>query len=69
MKSITVNASRTYNVQVGSGLLSKLDLFAAEFKSSCNVAIISDSNVWPIYGKKVEDILTSVGFHLINYVL
>lgn len=67
MKSITVHASSVYQVQIGSGLLEKSGLLVSEIKSPCKAAIISDSNVWPLYGARVRDSLLAAGFRIVNY--
>jgi len=68
MKTISVRASRTYEVVIGSQLLPQLGQFAAELKKSGKAAIISDSNVWPIYGQTVTDSLLAAGFQTVHFV-
>jgi len=69
MKTITVNASKSYDVLIGNGLLSKLgEHMVSVLNKTCKVAIISDSNVWPIYGENVEQTLRNAGFDLVNFV-
>lgn len=68
MKTITVNASTKYNVHIGSGLLSQLGDFAAQAQHCCNVAIVSDSNVWPLYGDIAADSLKRSGFSVEHFV-
>ena len=67
MKSVTVSASRKYKVHIGSNLLQQVGNYISELKVPCKVAIISDSNVWPLYGKTVEDSLSVSGFHIVHY--
>lgn len=57
MNTVKVSASKSYNVLIGSGLLADLGKYVKEFGKCTKVAIISDSNVWPIYGKTVSDSL------------
>lgn len=68
MKTIAVKASRSYEVTIGSGLLSTLGTHAAGLTKASKAAIISDSNVWPIYGKTAEDSLKQAGFETCSYV-
>lgn len=68
MKTITVSASKTYHVQIGSGLLNQLGTFAASVHRHCSAAIISDSNVWPLYGPAASANLQSAGFSVCHYV-
>lgn len=62
MKTISVNASRHYDVIVGSGLLASIGSHLKELSAAKKAAIISDSNVWPLYGATVLDSLIQAGF-------
>ena len=69
MKTIQVNASRSYNVIIGNELLQNLGNFLLSVcKKKCKVAIVSDSNVWPLYGNAVEKSLADSGFQVVNFV-
>ena len=68
MRTITVNASTKYDVIIGSGLLSRLGTFAAEVHGCCKAAVISDSNVWPLYGKIASESLENAGFPVESFV-
>lgn len=68
MNIITVTASTQYNVIIGSNLYSQLGSFASALGTPCKAAIISDSNVFPIYGKAVESSLQATGFKTCNYI-
>ena len=68
MNCITVPASKEYNVCIGSGLLDQIGNRAAKVIDAKKVAIISDSNVWPIYGEKVSANLIDAGFSVFCYV-
>lgn len=69
MKTITVSASRDYDVIIGSGLLNQLGSFAAKQKPCKTAAIISDSNVWPLYGEAAEKSLNESGFSTVHYIV
>lgn len=68
MKTITVKASRNYDVLIGSDLLASLGDHASRLTKAKKAAIISDSNVWPIYGKVAHDSLLHVGIEVCNFV-
>ena len=68
MSIISVNASQNYNVIVGSNILTHIGEYVSDVHSNCKVAIISDSNVFPIYGKSVEISLQHAGFETIHFV-
>jgi len=69
MKTITVNASKKYDVLIGEGLLQNIgNLLLNTLKRLCQIAIISDSNVYPIYSKAVTEQLSAAGYQVIHYV-
>ncbi|MBQ3147000.1 MAG: 3-dehydroquinate synthase [Oscillospiraceae bacterium] len=68
MKIIPVNASRSYCVHIGDGLLTALGKEAAAVIKPGKAAIISDSNVWPLYGKEATKSLEKAGFETVNFV-
>ena len=67
MRTITVSASKEYQVLIGSGLLSQLGTHATALKKPGKAAIISDSRVWPVYGAAAEASLLSAGFETVHY--
>ena len=68
MRSITVNASKKYEVKIGAGLLSSLGSEVAVVCKIGTAAIISDSNVWPLYGRAAQKSLENAGFRVVSYV-
>ncbi len=68
MKTITVNASKTYDVIIGQGLIQNAGKQVRSHKGKCRCAIISDSNVWPIYGPQMCASLESAGLEAISFV-
>ena len=69
MKAIHVKASKSYDVVIGSNLLNKLGKHLFDLLNrTCKVAIISDSNVYPLYGELVETSLSQSGYETIHYV-
>lgn len=69
MNTVTVNASKSYNVVIGSGLYEKLGTYAAELNITKAAVIISDSNVWPLYGETVLASLQKSGFLTFSYII
>ncbi len=69
MRIITINASRKYDVVIGNGLLSTLGQETAKLGKAKKVAVISDSNVWPLHGHKTVYSLESSGFQVIRFVI
>ena len=69
MNRIRVNTSKAYDVIIGSGLLKTPANYLSEILApGCRLAIISDSNVWPIYGQTVRENLLSNGYGVCEYV-
>ena len=68
MKTITVNASHSYDCLIGSGLLRSLGAEAAKVCKATKACIVSDSNVWPLHGPVAEASLTQAGFDAVNFV-
>lgn len=62
MKTIKVTASNNYDVLVGRGLLQELGVYIKTLTKAQKIAIVSDSNVWPIYGKEAVNSLENAGF-------
>jgi 3-dehydroquinate synthase len=54
--------ARSYGVKVGTGLLDRLGAEAKELALGKGCAVISDSNVSPLYGKRAMESLTAAGF-------
>lgn len=68
MKTISVQASKAYDVLIENQLLDKVGEYAAQICPNSTAAIISDTNVWPLYGEAVSKSLIAVGMHAIHFV-
>lgn len=53
MNIVTVDASKTYNVLIENGLLADSGTYISEVSKSKRAVIISDTNVFPLYGNTV----------------
>lgn len=69
MKTITVKASGTYDVMIGNGLLPRVGQLAAKLLPGRNAAVLSDSNVAPLYLPVLENSLREAGFRVCSLVL
>lgn len=67
MKTVTVSASKQYQVVIGEDLLGNTAKYISDLNISSKIAIISDSNVWPLYGEKVVRSLTTAGFEVCHF--
>ena len=68
MKTVPVRASRNYDVLIGSGLLDTVGTYISQFKNVSKVCIVSDSNVWSIYGNTTVSSLNQAGFDAVHFV-
>lgn len=68
MKTVTVSASSSYEVKIGSGLLPSLGHELSGVCSASKICIVSDSHVWPLWGKTAVTSLERAGFTVIHFV-
>lgn len=66
--TIRVHCSRDYDVLIGSGLLNTLGALVSEVHAPCKVAVISDSNVAPLYLETAAASLEGAGFEPVSFV-
>ncbi len=68
MKTITVNASKQYNIIIDSDILSKSGELAAKAVGVCNCAVITDSNVDKLYSRTLIESLEGAGYNVSKFV-
>ena len=68
MNTISVQASESYDILIGTGLLKLAGEHIRTVFKGCNAAIISDSNVWPLYGEHLSDSLRKSGIETTSFV-
>ena len=68
MTTIEVSASKTYCVEIGSGLLPGLGEKIAALGKVQKVCIVSDSTVWPLYGAAADASLHAAGLNTCSFV-
>ena len=61
MNTISVSASKNYEVLVGSRLLSRLHTLIPQVTKAQSALIVSDSHVYPLYGTQVTEQLEAAG--------
>lgn len=61
MNTISVSASKNYEVLVGSRLLSRLHTLIPQVTKAQSALIVSDSHVYPLYGTQVAEQLEMAG--------
>lgn len=66
---VTINTNTPYNVAVAAGVIKNLGEEASRVvKKGAKILIVSDSNVFPLYGKTAEDSLLAAGFKVFTFV-
>ena len=68
IRNIKVNAGKPYNVTVGKGLLPRVGSLLSQRVAPCHAAVITDSNVAPLYLAQTEESLRSAGYKVCSYV-
>ena len=67
MSIITVNTSKKYDVMVANGALQQLGSTVKAYTRANRVMIVSDTNVWPLYGQAALDSLSGIGLNEVSY--
>ena len=68
MNTVHICASKDYDVLVGRGLLRSLGSYAAAIPNVKKVCIVSERNVWPLYGNTVRNSLLRAGLDTVEFV-
>lgn len=68
MNKVTVAASKTYDVLIGSGLLEQLGTLAGKLGKARTICLVSESNVFPLFGEKAVQSLENAGFQVVTFV-
>ena len=68
MKTITVNASKTYDIIVGTGFFDEAGSIINKTIGGQTAAIITDDNVSPLYGQRLANSLANNGYRVVQYV-
>lgn len=68
MKTLRVNVARGYDILIEKGLLDTCGEHIRRVSNAKKVCLISDTNVYEIYGEKVKTQLEENGFETFSYV-
>lgn len=68
MNTVTISASKTYTIKIGRLLLDTIGQEINELGRVSKVCIVSDSNVFPLYGNKIVKSLEDAGFEISWFV-
>jgi len=68
MKTITVNASKTYDITIGADILDEAGSIIRKVSGGQVAAIVTDDVVAALYGKRLTDSLKKNGYRVAEYV-
>lgn len=69
MKTVTVNASKSYNILIEKGLLSDIGYHIKNTLGTPKLCIVTDDTVGELYSKAVESSLLSCGLSFVKFVI
>ncbi len=69
MEKVKVGTSRTYEIHIEEGLLSRVAEECLSVLKSERLLLLTDSNVKPLYGDAVFCSLTAAGYRVMEYVI
>jgi len=68
MKTITVNASKTYDILICAGALDEAGLTIKKAAGGQTAAVVTDDNVAALYGNRLSDTLIENGYRVVRYI-
>ena len=68
MKTVSVHASRSYEIRIGRGLLQEAGEQIRAVTDAKKVMLVSDDAVWPLYGGAVRRSLETAGLTVCSFV-
>lgn len=68
MRKVRVNASTSYDILIGNGLLDRCGELCREVIPACKLCIVSDDNVAPLYLERTQRSLRDAGFDTVSFV-
>lgn len=69
MEKVKVGTGRPYEIHIEEGLLARVGEECAAVLGSEKILLLSDSNVFPLYGEAVGSRLKATGFAVFEYVI
>lgn len=68
MNTVTVSASKKYDIKIGKGLISTLSEEICRLGKVQKVCVVSDNNVFPLFGERIMKILSTTEFQTHSFV-
>ncbi|MBQ9979443.1 MAG: 3-dehydroquinate synthase [Oscillospiraceae bacterium] len=69
MTTVTVEASKKYNVLIGAGLLEKAGELAAKVITPCTAAVVTDDTVDALYFETLRKSLEKTGYTVVKFTI
>jgi len=69
MRTIHVKASTDYDIYIENGLINKIGEYTRKVSAASRVLLVSDTNVYPLYGEKVKKSLEGSSFTVNTFIL
>ena len=69
MTSVTVKTGKPYEVRIGAGLLKETPAMLSALLPAKRLMVVSDDNVYPLYGESLVNSLSAAGFQTYAYVM
>ena len=67
--TIHVEASRSYDIHIGRGILSQIGEFIRPILGDCRIGVLTDSTVDDLYGEQLIDTLAAAGYAADKFVV
>lgn len=67
MRTLKVETGRPYDIIIKNGIIDNCGEFIKKVSNAMRVAVISDTNVFPIYGEKVVNSLKNSGYQVYSF--
>ena len=68
MNTVTVSASKTYDILIGPGILKGLGIRVQSLGKAQKVCLVSETSVFPLWGEAALSSLKDAGFDVCSYV-
>lgn len=68
MKKLTVNVQDKYDILIDKGLINNAGDLVKTVLPGKRIMLVSDTNVYPIYGEQVKHSLENAGFQVFTYI-
>ena len=68
MKKLTVNVGKGYDIFIEKGIISHTVDYIKNVTKAKKICLISDTNVFPLYGEAVKNSLLGGGYEVYDYI-